>query len=241
MTMGVIRMGDYIDLESLSIAGYPVDNTTTGYGKLTNAANTNLGGGKGTLLRLIVVGINSFNGLNKNGDDPRLVFQFKNLPVMHRMNSSATNTGGYQAGEGREYLAPVSGKDGSGAFLTGLKNAGVPFGDAWMWAPKRYVANGGKNATLSDQLWLPTEREMFGENTGSSSTYETAAKQARLAYYDSASARIKYTDSSGEYYYWLAFAYGSTSVHFCTVLISGEPANGYAPYAYSFAPALCVK
>jgi hypothetical protein len=73
-----------------------------------------------------------------------------------------------------------------------------------------------------------------------STTYETAANQARLAYYDSDSARIKYTDSSDEYYYWMASTH-DTATHFCTVHIVSKAANGYAPYVYSFAPAFCVK
>jgi hypothetical protein len=99
-----------------------------------------LADGHGNLLRLIVVGINSFHSKDKytvtaNNGVPHLVFQFQNIPVSRRMNMSDSNGGGYAASEMRKYLIPVDGDTdaNSGAFLTGLLDAGVP--KAVMWAP----------------------------------------------------------------------------------------------------------
>jgi hypothetical protein len=199
--------------------------------------------GHGRLLRLIVVGINSFNegqggGYNVssgNGTDAHLVFQFQNLPFTRNMNTSMTNMGGYAASAMRTWL--------TGNFLPGLEAAGVP--DAVLWAPARYVANGGNSATaasvLSDKLWLPTERELFGAQTNSHAAWETAANQARLAYYEDAGKRIKYNSHNTALAYWEASPYFDSAFYFCYVLNSGAAGNYLAGNDSGVAPAFCVK
>jgi hypothetical protein len=207
----IIKLGDYIDLESLSVARYHTGaearnengnsitdavNTDAVNGKIDIASNVELSG-HGALLRLIVVGINSFNKYGtdggstgnadyiggkthgENGTAAHLVFQFQNVPGTHRMGRSYSNINGYPESEMRTYLVPFASTAGSGAFLTGLTAAGVP-ADV-LWAPTRYVAVPSANGAraIQDKLWLPTEREMFGLQLYSSS-YETAANQARL-------------------------------------------------------------
>jgi hypothetical protein len=268
---GVIQLGDYIDLASLSIAGYPMD--TSGYGKLNNAQNTPINytgsdayrgpSASGTLLRLIVVGINSFNAQgnytgNDNGNSAHLVFHFQNVPVRRRMEENNTNANGYAGSEMRRYLVGTGGPDNttSGKFLAGLKNAGIPVNV--LWAPKRYVANKGTGATaadlIEDLLWLPTEGELFGfdpasyTNNGSHSawgplsnqTYENETNQARFAYYTSDAQRIKYNSSNSCYGYVDASPHTST-VGFCTVNSDGSAYGSNASSVGGCAPAFCVK
>jgi hypothetical protein len=153
----VIRLGDWIDLEG----GLTVEDHNAGGGGFSSGdegmhwnANITLNGAdKGKMCGLIVVGINPFKDLNGNGGTPHVVFQFQNIPVLRRMNPTASNAGGYPESEMRVYL--------TGEFLSGLKDAGVPEGV--LWGPSRVVSgkeNGAK--TINDTLWLPTEREMFG-------------------------------------------------------------------------------
>jgi hypothetical protein len=102
----IIALGDYIDLPSLTIAGTPAitDTELTGHGRL---------------LRLMVVGINSFqaNGsyTGVSGAPDHVVFQFQNLPITRQMDAAVTNANGYLGSEMRTWL--------TGAFLTGLKAA----------------------------------------------------------------------------------------------------------------------
>jgi hypothetical protein len=197
----LIKTGDYIDLGALSVGAY------NGEGEISGSSGPMPGGG-GTVRRLIVVGINSFHsgkGQNSqysetaNDGVPHVVFQFQNLPVSRRMNASDTTTGGYAASEMREYLIPVEGKEGSGKFLAGLLDAGVP--KDLMWAPLRHV--GG--ASLQDLLWLPTVKEMGGTQ-GSS---ETVGTQARLEYYGNVANRIKRTSDGAASGYWLGSSNGA--------------------------------
>jgi hypothetical protein len=232
--IGYIALGDYIDLVSLTIAGYPSDtgSPSSGYGKLTGATNNSVSGGK--LLRLIVVGINSFNGINGNGTAPHLVFQFQNIPVLHRMNPSYTNVGGYAASEMRSYL--------TGNFRAGLTAAGVP--NSVLWMPERKVSCGGSSPgttdTIEDKLWLPTVWEMFGSNEGIAHSLEDTANQARLEYYNNAISRKKY-ESGGSNLYWLASPTSSSASDFCSVDAAGYAGTYSASTPGGCAPAFCVK
>jgi hypothetical protein len=194
-------------------------------------------GENGKLLRLIVVGIDSFTATNK--DSPaHVVFQFQNIPGMRRMNGSDSNAGGYRESEMRTYL--------TGNFLRGLIASGVPEGV--LYAPTRYIANGGRSATaadtLADRLWLPTEWELFGENCLSNSTWETGANQARLEYYEGDFWRVKY-GADGKWWWWLAspsvYLYAGSSAAFAEVVNSGYAGHSYASGVDGCAPAFCVR
>ena len=201
-----IMLGDWIDLPRLTVQG-------DGGGGAINTGNTDLGG-NGKLLRLIVVGIDSFAATNKDAP-AHIVFQFQNIPGTRRMNAANTNAGGYKASGMRHYL--------TGNFLRGLVAAGVPEGV--LYAPARYLANGGRDASaadaLADWLWLPTERELFGKNAYSSAKWETAANQARLEYYESGSRRTKYDADGDNWYWWAASPYSGSTGYFCFVYSSG--------------------
>jgi hypothetical protein len=253
----VISTGDWIDLEDgLTVAAYG-SGENMGAFSATNSALTNaVAHGalpydyEGSTLRLIVVGINSFKSkapyMAPVGNEVgHVVFQFQNLPVKRRMNPDGIgNVGGYAASEMRKYLVPVDDDEESGKFLAGLITAGVPEGV--LWAPTRYVANGGDKATKADEindiLWLPTEREMFGYRVYSSqTTHETAANQARLEYYNDDLRRIKCFETSNVYFYWGASPYFGDSTYFCDVHSNGYPYGNKASIARGVAPAFCVR
>jgi hypothetical protein len=232
-----IMLGDWIDLPHLTVQG------DAGGGAI-NTDNIDLKE-KGKLLRLIVVGIDSFSATNKDAP-AHVVFQFQNIPGTHRMNPSDTNDGGYKASEMRQYLTDN--------FLRGLLAAGVP--QSVLYAPIRYIANGGQRATgadaLADWLWLPTEREAFENGTSyyngsqygpySNGRWETAANQARLEYYDSNSRRIKYNRNGNALSWWEASpgTYSASAV-FCVASINGSAVSPSPSSVGGCAPAFCVR
>jgi hypothetical protein len=231
-----IMLGDWIDLTHLTVQG------DAGGGTI-NVDNIDLKE-KGKLLRLIVVGIDSFAATN-NDAPAHIVFQFQNIPGTHQMNTSNTNIGGYKTSEMRQYLADN--------FLRGLLAAGVP--ESVLYAPTRYIANGGQGATgadaLADWLWLPTERELFENGTSyyngtkfgwSNEIWETASNQARLEYYDSNSRRIKYDRGGNTLWWWEASpgTYSASSV-FCYARHDGYASNMSASSVCGLAPAFCVR
>ncbi|GHV79222.1 hypothetical protein AGMMS49944_10130 [Spirochaetia bacterium] len=240
-----IFVGDYIDLPSLTITG---SGTITDQ-DLGTPGNANY---HGRLLRLIVVGINSFKRnstgagsvtANNPGAPDHVVFQFQNVPVTHNMNGLDTNVGGYAGSAMKTYL--------TGDFLTDLKTA-TGLTNTELWAPSRRVWNGflsgqyGSSSsnttvdTIADELWLPTEWEMFGSRSYSS-PHEAIAGQARLEYYAMYSSRIKYDNSNTANLYWSASPYPASSADFCDVASNGSSYHHTASSVYGCAPAFCVK
>jgi hypothetical protein len=218
----VIQLGDWIDLEGgITVNDYAVDTSyaATGGFQYTGASDST---------RLIVVGINSFNGRNGNNRQ-HVVFMFKNIPVERRMNPTDTNAGGYAASEMRKYLVPYSGS--SGNFLTGLENAGVP--QEVLWGPNRIIArehNGTDTNVISDLLWLPTEWEIFGSSRGHPSS-ETASNQVWLNYSNNGAI---YCLSSPWFDLPNSFCYAAGPKH--------GPVNwSYATTARGVIPAFCVQ
>ncbi|GHU87714.1 hypothetical protein FACS189476_03590 [Spirochaetia bacterium] len=240
-----IALGDYIDLDTLTIGSDPA---------IVNSDHP-LTAGRGTLLRLIVVGNNSFkrdgtgdpgtvNANNPSGGPDHVVFQFRNIPVTHDMNATDTNVGGYLGSDMRTYI--------TGDFLTGLQ-AAAGLTDAMLWAPARMVSQGGYSAgtdTITDTLWLPTVWEMFGSNAyQSSTTSETVTNQARLEYYRAGGSgdmdRQKfysydnYDDNSEAY--WLASPYYNSDDYFAYVVSIGYAYSSGARVERGCVPAFCVK
>jgi hypothetical protein len=231
LSTGTVQLGDWIDLGGLTVAAF------NGSGDFTTS-NTDLVGNHGTLLRLIVVGINSFNGKNDN-DKPHVVFQFKNVPVTRGLGGDSSN---YAVSEIRKYLTPVDDASGSGNFLVGLINAGVP--EAVLWAPKRYVAQaatGSDAVMIEDLLWLPTVCEMANGPSYRNTSAETDTNQASLeTYYNSNSRRIKYNSGNSATSYWTASLYPTGSGY--TYIITDGALQYTTPTSHlGIAPAFCVK
>jgi hypothetical protein len=257
----VIRLGDWIDLEDgLAVAAYG-----EGGGDFSHDADAAMqeitldGVPWGTLCRLIVVGINSFQSgkgsdgkyeITANDGTPHVVFQFQNLPVKRRMNEYSKSAGGYAAREIRRYFVPVENDSESGKFLTGLIAAGVP--ENVLWGPERVLSAGMDNTgvdTLSDKLWLPTERELFGVWSYSANG-ETKANQARLEYYTSDTTRIKVATSPDGYpnvptlrgqWYWGGSSYFGNLTSFCGAGYTGNIGGHMSSEAGGVAPAFCVN
>jgi hypothetical protein len=227
-TIPGILLGDWIDLPSLSVAAY-------GGGGGFTATDAEVPG-HGRLLRLLVVGNNSFNtdraqaidaqyGLysspgeaynpaddikDHNNGTPHVVFQFQNLFDTRRMDG--IDNQGYAGCDIRPYLTPVDGDADSGKFLTGLTDAGLP-ADC-LFAPIQYTVNaeGGGNTRIQDKVWLPTMRELFWKDPSVlikdfRPDREDPDWQPRLEYYTSNETRKKGKLNPGDDYTWTSSTY----------------------------------
>jgi hypothetical protein len=283
-TNNLIALGDWIDLEGgLEVSPYGVyekflnDNAggnsldDENRGKISLQYNA---GDTTQLLRLIVVGINSFRSdgtykKTENDGVDHLVFQFKNIPGIHIMNQGqennstnpSNNTGGYAASEMRKYLAPVIEDEveveGSGNFLAGLVNAGVP--KDVLWGPTRYVSTVGYNntvddvTTINDLLWLPTRFEMTGSSQAAISPSgvtemlaENDTNQVRLKYYTEGdnNGRKKSKQDGSFLAYWLSSAapFNNSLRGFAIINTSGTaPVNSASTTRNGVVPAFCVR
>ncbi|GHV61008.1 hypothetical protein AGMMS49587_04020 [Spirochaetia bacterium] len=229
----IIALGDYIDLPALTIGGTTIDDRALGTPGTASYHDR--------LLRLIVVGINSFQrdgGLANNPGAPgHVVFQFRNVPVTHNMEATDINTNGYAGSAMKAYLRDE--------FLPDLKNA-AGLTDAMLWAPTRKVSKGGYGPELGvddvrDTLWLPTVWEIYNAQGASSAAYETSANQARLEYYTDNPSHRKYDTANIARSYWLASPSSGSAAEFAGVNVIGNSSYSIASVVSGCAPAFCVK
>jgi uncharacterized repeat protein (TIGR02543 family) len=232
--LGVIALGNYVDLPALSVTAY------NGQGAFS--ANN---------ARVEVVGVSSYIDKNGNGSGKHLVFQFKDVMVNRRMNATATNAGGYAASEMRKYLTTVSEDANSGKFLAGLLAAGVP--QTALWAPSRVIGGNSSNkSTVTDSVYLPTVWEVAETNnstqSGSTSDAMTANEgtenQGRLTIYGAGEGGNNGRVKSGATWYWLASTstyYLSPGYSFCLVYYLGFIDGANASFEGGVAPVFCVK
>jgi hypothetical protein len=249
----MIRLGDYVDLEGgLEVEGYrgkgQFHETAIDYREL---------GGRGSQLRLVVVGINPFysgkrakaaarasaipepEALAENDSVPHLAFQFQNIPVVRQMNVSCSNAGGYAASAMRRYLTDVDGDGTGGAFLQGLIGAGVP--KAALWAPARCLAlpmaEGG--VIVKDLLWLPAEGELFDGPADAGEAGEAGREDtACFEGYAGRKARTKLYNGT-EMAYWTASPAKNCRL-FSYVDSRGRRRSADADVELGCSPAFCV-
>jgi hypothetical protein len=161
---GVIKMGDYINLHSLSVAEY------NGNGGAIDLTNSGAGDDR---LRVIVVAINA-NSAYSGAKPPHLVFRFKEPPGTARLHSSSTisQRSTYLSTEMHNYYLKEN-------FWTGLKNAGVPeeaVFKAYRVHPLQYDETRVSGQFNTDvPLWLPTVYEMTGQSNGLTFSEESSS------------------------------------------------------------------
>jgi hypothetical protein len=206
-----IRLGDYVDLPFLYVDGYQGAEDTEPLGVINETDNIDFGE-KGRLLRIIVVGRNSFNpgagnSYYKGGVEdamPHLVMQFQNIPVW-RVLHHGSGPISYADSDMRKYLVKVSDPEvlEEGNFTEGLILAGVPMDTDIIWAPNRELNNTLQTAVdeIKDKLWLATEWEMFGVGIMLNHTLENQKNQAFLEYYLEEGNKVKYAKRETSPYY----------------------------------------
>jgi hypothetical protein len=160
-----LQVGDYVHLAALTVAA---GNDTGGACSITSFPATQTTEAP-DLLKLVLVSKNPYKNVNGNLID-HVVFQWENNPVTHYVNTSNTNTGGYEVSKIRAYLL--------NQFRAGAKAAGIPFDheDNIIVPLHRAVAVSYSESTLTlfdpgaatsplsggDDIFLPTEFEIFG-------------------------------------------------------------------------------
>jgi hypothetical protein len=245
MKLGDIALGDYVNFRNFYLGGYVPNNV------MDESSGERF-------LRVIVVGINPYKGINGNGNDNHLVFQFKyalangvggnppsGIPSHMNDGDNSSVNGGYGGSVIRTYL--------KGTFYNGLvhTNTGIPA--SVIWAPNRIVGehidsdnNFVDPQTIADTVWLPTLWEVTGSNqvNGEDATYGEE-NGGRLNYYSNNDRRKKITISNTTTHWALAspiqqIPSGFWYFGFCTINSGGNPMPALAA-SIRIAPAFCVK
>ena len=163
--------------------------------------------------------------------------------VAFRMNTSDTNSGGWEDSYMRNNILGTSKTSYSGRFIgvlpSALRNV--------LKSVTKYTDNTGGGSTSSgavtattDYAFLLSEYEVFGRCTYANSN--EASRQQQYAYYSAGNSKVKYrhTSTSRAAAWWLRSVYRGISNSFAIVDASGRVNNYIVNYSLGVAPGFCV-
>ncbi len=158
------------------------------------------------------------------------------------MNSSATNSGGWNSSQMRTKICGTSLSNYSGTIIAIIPAALR----AVLKSVTKYTNNTGNSSAASavtattDYFFLLSEYEVFGSTTYANSN--EASKQAQYSYYSAGNSKVKYNNSatSTAVYWWLRSPYANSSASFVNVSTAGAVSFDKAYYSRGFAPGFCV-
>jgi hypothetical protein len=222
-----IKIGDYIDGLDLSNIAAPNSGAAPQAWNSTYKNN-----------RILVSGFNTYkNAGDTENTENHILFTFRHCIAKGRINSSDTNTGGYQASEARIWLEGASG-DGSGVFAMGLKAA---LGGNFLYTIRKAHSKKGAYDWNNYTVWLPTEVEVWGRQTYGDelNQYNT---NIHLPIFQKGYAFLIKCLNGARNFWWNHTPYAANTSYFCTVNNSGN-AHYYIASITSggFAPAFCVR
>ena len=161
-----------------------------------------------------------------------------------RMNTSNTNSGGWEDSYMRNSICGTSKTSTSGRFMgaipSALRNA--------LKSVTKYTDNTGNASTSSsavtattDYIFLLSEYEVFGSCSYANSN--EASRQQQYAYYSAGNSKVKYqhTSTGSTARWWLRSAYRDSSSYFAGVGTGGGVSGNFrANYSLGVAPGFCV-
>jgi hypothetical protein len=216
--LGGLKLGMYLDLPSLNDGSSTITHNETYQN-----------------LRLVIAGFNQYK--NEQNTKNHIKFAFKNIPIQKQMRSANTNDGGYPKSSGDVVLKPYL----EGGFLTGLKAA---LGVESLYKVKRKVTQGSYGSwtktEFEAEIFLDTEKEVFGANSYGDATTEGDLVQTPLYAQGGAAWRIKKYNGSAEIW-WEGSPYVSSTSGFCRVSADGSASHYTASGSRGCAPAFCIS
>ena len=160
------------------------------------------------------------------------------------MNTSGTNSGGWESSQMRTKICGTSLSSYSGTIIAVIPEALR----AVLKSVTKYTDNtaNGDGSTASyvtattDYFFLLSEFEVFGSISYGNTNEKN--KQAQYAYYSAGNSKIKYKHdgTSNAARWWLRSPTASSSNYFVLVGIYGLGSSYSAHYSYGFAPGFCV-
>lgn len=165
------------------------------------------------IVHMQIVGIDADDLADGSGKAPLTFISKELLKTDHRMNATSTNTGGWEASEMRTYLR-------------GTVKALIPSTVAAQIKEVKkysYHYNGSANALTTDDVWIPSYREV---NLGTNR--ETTGPNYATLFPDAASRVKTKTGATSASYWWLRSAYSSSSNFFYGVYPSGSSTSSGA-------------
>ena len=159
-----------------------------------------------------------------------------------RMNTSNTNSGGWNMSKARTELCGTSLSSYSGTIIAVIPAALR----AVLKSVIKYTNNKGNSSeanavtATTDYFFLLSEYEVFGSITYGNTNEKS--KQAQYSYYSAGNSKVKYDqrESNKAVHWWLRSPRASNTTSFVDVYSDGEVASNGAHYSMGFAPGFCV-
>lgn len=160
-----------------------------------------------------------------------------------RMNTSNTNSGGWNSSNMRTKICGTSLSSYSGTIIAVIPAALR----AVLKSVTKYTDNTGGGSTsasavtaTTDYFFLLSEYEVFGSITYGNTNEKS--KQAQYSYYSAGNSKVKYNHSatSTAVFWWLRSPRASSSTFFVFVYTDGTVNFSSANYSIGFAPGFCV-
>ena len=178
-------------------------------------------------------------------------FEFETLLPGAKMNSSSTNSGGWEASLMRTNLNSTTAVDG----MTNLSNIETAIGSNIIKSvTKSYIKtynNASSVTTCNDKLWLLACSEIWNNGYNGTGTYGSAVASEGDQYkyyadinatYNSDNSKLykMYQGSTSSSYWWLRSPYYGNCFNFCFVTISGICVSSYAVNLNNVAPGFAI-
>ena len=177
-------------------------------------------------------------------------FEFETLLPGAKMNSSNTNSGGWESSLMRTNLNSTTAVDG----MTNLSNIESVIGSNIIKSVKKnYIKtynNAGSVTTCNDKLWLLACSEIWSKGYQENAYgYAIASEGAQYKYYANINATYSsgnsklykmYQGSTSSSYWWLRSPYYNDSYSFCDVNSDGSCDTNGADNAYGVAPGFAI-
>jgi hypothetical protein len=227
-----LRVGDYID--GIDLSAIPAEDGGTAGQAWSDTYKNN---------RIVIAGFNTYKGFGSpENTQNHILFVFRHCPMNKRINSTADNTGGYQASNLRAWLEGLNG-DGTGdkAGITTAKFLSVlrqQLGDQ-LYTISLFHSRKTTGDWDKYTLWLPTEPEIFGSQTFGNELFGFNTNVQYPIYAKSGVFRIKRYNGVRAWW-WESSPYGNDTTAFCVVHPGGLTNLRPATDADGISPAFCV-
>ena len=193
-----------------------------------NIGDTKLLDVNGTQIFMQIVAKNT-DKLTDDTGTASLTWLCKNIYQNHNMNSSSSNSGGWEASAMRSWLRGTVFTYFPTELQSGIKEV-----------KKTWYDYASKETKVSnDTIWIPSTYEMFTESSAASSVVETGEDNVQYTIFNNNTKRIKTLNGSAAYY-WLRSAYASYSSLFCCVSSDGYRNSNSASYSLGAVFGFCT-
>lgn len=174
------------------------------------------------IVHMQIVGIDVDDLADGSGKAPLTFISHELLATKYNMNSINRTTGGWESTAMRTYLKNT---------IKPLIPAAVAAGIKEVTKYSKSVDPANNNATTTDDVWIPSSREIFGDTS-----YESSGP-VYTDLFDSWSARVKNLNGS-VYIWWLRSAYSTSN--FLRVDYNGNEDSNIANRTYGVALGFCL-